>query len=409
MFGRTLARFVTTVALLAASIAWMGWIFLHTAADPTRSDRIAHAILDNPRARHEVAADIANGLASATNKALKSHGAPAVVDGADPALQAAIEAALADPRIAANLVDAISAEHEIALGETPAHPAAINTALLVTAVRAHLLPVEPAVARAIPSVGPKEITLPAARIPFARQLRAFANRWVRIVALGAVAGLLLAFLIGDRPGVIRRAGFWSIGAGLTWAIVPHLIAFAGDHWVQSQAAVIRAVVQGATGPVTATASALVIAGLAGVVVSYAAPQVLGSLHLGGGSAAGPPDRSVGRDHHPPPTSVRTDAPIAAASPRDATPRDAPPRPQAPRTDTWTPHSSAPPETPVVYDRRGHLPSGVHRRPGVSRAALGFDVAPGPGDGTETELDPTGPLPAVGPAPLPPGPLGESGA
>ena len=66
MFGRTLARFVTTLSLLAASVAWMGWIYLHTVADPTRSDRIAHAILDDARARHEVAVDISNGLASAT-------------------------------------------------------------------------------------------------------------------------------------------------------------------------------------------------------------------------------------------------------------------------------------------------------------------------------------------------------
>jgi hypothetical protein len=403
MFGRTLARFVTTLALLAASIAWMGWIFLRTAADPTRSDRIAHAILDSPPARHEVAVDIADGLATATDKALKSHGAPAVVDGADPALQAAVETALADPRIAANLVDAISAEHEIALGETPAHPAAIDTALLVTAVRAHLLPVEPAVARAIPSVGPKEIKLPAARIPFARQLRTFANRWVRIIALGAVAGVLLAFLIGDRPGVIRRAGFWAIGAGLTWAVVPHLIAFAGDHWVQSQAAVIRAVVQGATGAVTATASALVVAGLAGVAVSYAAPQVLGALRLGARTTGSPAPASVPGGARPARAAVRPDAPITATSGRGAAPR-----PQPPRTDTWTPHSAAPPDVPVVYDRRGHLPAGLHRRPGVSRAALGLDVPPARTDEAAftTEPAPTGPMPVVGPAPLPPGPMAD---
>ena len=220
MFGRTVARFLITLALLAASVAWLGWLFLHTAGDPTRSDRIAHAILDNPAARHEVAVDIADALAGATNKVLTAHHLPAVADGADPALQSAVDASLADPRIAANLVDAISAEHAEALGETPAHPPAIDTALLVTAVRAHLLPVEPALARAIPAVGPAAIKLPTAHIPFARQVRTAAKRWVGILALGAVAGLLAALLLGDRAQVLRRAGWWAIGAGLSWAIVP---------------------------------------------------------------------------------------------------------------------------------------------------------------------------------------------
>jgi hypothetical protein len=387
MFGRTLARFLTTLSLLAASVAWMGWIYLHTVADPTRSDRIAHAILDDPRARHEVAVDISNGLASATDKALKSHGAPAVVDGGDPALQSAVEASLADPRIAANLVDAISAEHAQALGETPAHPATINTALLVAAVRAHLLPVEPTVARALPTLGPSEIKLPAARVPFARQLRSFANRWVRLLALGAVGGAILAFLIGDRPGVLRRVGFWAIGAGLTWAVLPRLLAWGGDHWVRSQAAVIRAVLQGATGSVTAEASVLVAVGVAAVVVSYAAPQVLGVLSIGDkrGGAGRPPVASSPTPH--------------AAAPSVMTAMRSPDRRSAPRTDTWTPHRDQPGDVPVVYDRHGQLGTGPSRRPGVSRAALGLETQPAaPDPPYDAEMDPTGPLPPVTPGP-----------
>jgi hypothetical protein len=66
MLGRTLSRLLCTLAILAASVAWIGWLFLHTAGDPNRSDRIAHAILDDPRARQEVAADIAKGIAGAS-------------------------------------------------------------------------------------------------------------------------------------------------------------------------------------------------------------------------------------------------------------------------------------------------------------------------------------------------------
>jgi hypothetical protein len=407
MFGRILARVVTSLALVAASVAWMGWIYLHTAADPTRSDRIAHAILDDPRARHEVAVDISNGLASAANKALKSHGLPATVDGADPALESAVEAALAEPAITANLIDAISAEHALALGETPAHPAAIDTALLVSAVRAHLLPVEPGVARAIPLIGPSEIKLPSAKIPYARKLRLWANRWVRLLALGAAAGVLLALLIGDRVVVVRRAGFWAIGAGLTWAVMPRLLAWAGGKWVQSQAAVIRAVLQGATGSVTATATTLAVIGLACVVVSYAAPQLLGVISIGD-----VPRRRAHRRGTTPPAAPSASAP-PLARPLAGTRGASPLRPTAPRTDTWTPHDDTPREAPVVYDKEGRFTAGPARRRGVSRAALGLDApaaaqaaqaarapaapaAPGLGAPFDIELDPTGPLPPITP-------------
>jgi hypothetical protein len=385
MLGQTIARSVTTLALLAASVAWVAWIYLHTAADPTRSDRIAHAILADPQARHEVAADVANGLAAATNKVLASHGQPAVADGADPALQSAVDAALADPRITANLVDAISAEHAIALGAVPAHPATIDTGPLVTAVRAHLLPVEPSVARAIPAVGAGEIHLPTARIPYARQVRTWATRWTGVLALGACAGLILALLIGDRAGVLRRAGFWALGAALTWALLPPLIAWAADHAVRSQAAVIRAVLRGATGPVTAAATALAIAGAACVGVSYLAPRVLTSSG-GGRHRAGPAaPRAAPAFAAPPPGP----AALGTLAPSPPSGTWFPSRGASAPTDTWTPHDPTPPP-PVVYDQHGRFGDRTMRRPGVSRGAVGLDVTPDGGAGT-------------GPAPELPGP------
>jgi len=380
MLGQTVARFVTTLALLAASAAWVSWIYLHTAADPTRSERIAHAILADPQARHEVAADVANGLAAATNKVLTSHGQPAVADGADPALQSAVDAALADPRISANLVDAISAEHAIALGAVPAHPATIDTGPLVTAVRAHLLPVEPSIARAIPAVGAGEIHLPTAHIPYARQLRTWATRWTGVLALGACAGLILALLIGDRAGVLRRAGFWGLGAALTWALLPPLIAWAGDHAVRSQAAVIRAVLRGATGPVTATATALAIAGAACVAVSYLAPQMLGSVRGGRHRAGSTAPGSAAVAAYPAP-AARPGAPGAMAGTAPSGtwfPSRGAPTP----TDTWTPHDPTPPPAPVVYDQHGRFGPRTVRRPGVSRGAVGLDVTPDGAAGTD---------------------------
>ena len=111
-----------------------------------------------------------------------------------------------------NLVDAISAEHAIALVEP--HPAVIDTTTLVAAVRFDLGGVDPAMAKAIPNVASGQIKLPKAQIPLARQARTFANRWVGWLSLGALLGFVLAFLLGEPAraaaggglGARRRAG-----------------------------------------------------------------------------------------------------------------------------------------------------------------------------------------------------------
>ena len=387
MFTHSVARVVTAVALLAASAAWAGWVYLHTAADPTRSDRIAHAILADPQARHEVAADVADGLAGPTNKVLTSHGQPAVADGGDPALQSAVDAALADPRITANLIDAISAEHARALGVAPAHPASVDTGPLIAAVRAHLLPVEPGVAQAIPAIAASQIHLPTARIPYARQLRTWTKRWARVLALGACAGLILALLIGERAEVLRRAGFWALGAALAWALLPPLVAWAGHHWIRSQAAVIRAVLRGATGSVTAAATVLALAGAAGVAVSYLAPHLLGAV-----PRRTPPRRALRHGSAPaPPAAIAPAAPRAMAAsavpPGRSGPPGAwyPPRPATSTTDTWTRQEPAP--APLIdHDRFGDRPG---RRPGVSRGALGLDGGPERAVPTDAGAPPAG--------------------
>jgi hypothetical protein len=368
MLGRTLSRLLSTLAILAASVAWIGWLYLHTAGDPTRSDRIAHAILDNPQARQELAADIADGIAGAANQAATQAAARAgkqqptiLVSGDDPSLQKAVDEALGDPRIADNLIDAISAEHAIALGVKPAHPAVIDTATLVTAVRYYLANVDPVMAKAIPPMTSGQIKLPKAQIPLARQARTFANRWVGWLSLGALLGFVLAFLIGERARVLRRAGGWALGAGLTWAVIPPLITAAADAWVKSQAAVVKAIVHGVTGTVTATATGLAVAGVAAIVVSFVGGRLVNFGHgLVGGGAPGKGSRpavpagAAAGTVAPPPVGRQPVSSAARWGVRSST--DA----GGPSSDSWNPQSPAP--DPGVYDRFGH--AGHTRRQSV---------------------------------------------
>lgn len=427
VFGRAVASVVTAIAILAASVAWAGWVYLHTVADPTRSNRIAHAILDNPAARHELAADISDSLATAANKALASHHVTTTVDGGDPTLQAAVEGALSDPRIAANIVDAITAEHARVLGATPAHPAVIDTGQLVTAVRTRLAPADPELARILPTVAPAQVKLPVVKVPYARQARQWAQRWVHVLALGAVAGLLLGLLIGDRAAVLRRWGIWAIGAAASWAVLPPLAVWAGNTWAKSQAAVIRAVVRGATGGVNAVAVTLGLAGVAAVALSFVLPRLVSAALPSGVSRTRPGGPRAHAVTHaaaapfPPAPSVPAPQPGVPASPRPAT---------APRwgTDTWSPTGPRTEEVPVVYDRSGRLAARAPYGPAAAGPAsavagppreapwpspppaspvapLAAPTSPSAAAAREAAADGYGepPTPSPDPSPRPPGP------
>jgi hypothetical protein len=362
------AGVVTVLALLAASVAWVGWVYLRTVADPARSSRIAHAILGDPLARREVTVGVSDSIATAANKSVAARRLPLTVDGADPSLRAAVDAALSDPRIAANVLDAITAEHAEALGATPPHPAAVNTALLLAAVRAHLAPVDPQLAGALPALAPAQVRLPAVKIPYAGQARRWAEHWAHVLALGALAGLLLALLVGDRAAVLRRWGVWAIGAALSWAVLPPLAVWAGDTWAKSHAAVVRAVARGATAGVTAAAVVLVVGGTVAVVTSYVLPRLeearwrAGAHARGARPAGAPPVAPV------PPAQRGAVAPGRAGSPAAAA---AAASTWGWSTDPWAPSGPPTDEVPVLDDRTGKLTS----RPPVGPAAPALPAPP----------------------------------
>ena len=45
MLGRMASRVLTSLALLCATFAWAGWVYLRTIGDPARSEKIATAVL----------------------------------------------------------------------------------------------------------------------------------------------------------------------------------------------------------------------------------------------------------------------------------------------------------------------------------------------------------------------------
>lgn len=278
MIGRGMSRLLVTIALICASIAWTGWVILHTVADPSRSSRIAHAVFDDPEARGQLADDLASSLARAANTGAATATAGTGVkvpriDGDDPALRDAVAAALADPRVTTDVIDALAAEHANLLGVEPKRPATIDTALLVETVNRTLGAANPALATQLASAAPKSIELPDIEIPFAGAAHRFATTWVPRLAL--IAALLggTALAVGDRMRALRRIGVWAVGAGLLWVLVPRGIVWMAESWAPGNAAVVRAVLRGATGVVTAMATLLVLGGAAAIAASVVGKRV----------------------------------------------------------------------------------------------------------------------------------------
>ena len=278
MIGRGTSRLLVTVALLCASIAWTGWVLLHTVADPSRSSRIAHAVFDDPEARGQLADDLAASLARAANTAATTAAAGTGVkvpkiDGNDPTLRDAVASALADPRVTTDVVDALAAEHANLLGVEPKRPATIDTTLLIQAVNTSLAVVDPALATQLTSAAPKSVELPDVEIPYAGAAHRFATTWVPRLALIAVLLGGTALVVGDRLRVLRRIGVWAVGAGLLWVLIPRGIIWVAEQLAPDNAAVVRPLLRGATGVVTAMATVLVLGGLAAIGASIVGGRV----------------------------------------------------------------------------------------------------------------------------------------
>lgn len=272
MFGRSVARLVLGIGLLVASVAWTGWVVLQTVADPTRSSRVAHAVLDDPDARAVIADDLTASLAKAINAATSAGAAgtgvrPPTIAGDDPRLRSGVGLALDDPEVITDLVDAFAAQHANLLGVEPRQEVAMDTGRFVGAVATGVRAVDAGLADRLVAAAPATIEPPDIEVPYIGAVRRFAIEWVPRLAMIAAACVLLAFALGDRRRVARRAGTWAVGAGLLWVLVPRGIIWVVERWSPAHGALVRAVVQGATGEITALATLLVLGGLAAVAAS----------------------------------------------------------------------------------------------------------------------------------------------
>lgn len=279
--GRTMSgiisRVLVRVALVAASLAWAGFVFTHTVGDPGRGERIATAVLDDDDARAEVVAPISTAIMNATG--LPEDQRPLVIGRVDGLLR--------DPEGARAFIDPFAGSWARLLGEDDSRPSEVDVAPLLddlsipeldafiessTAVdgAADVAGTTDAVAGELVAEMPATaVPLPRVELGWMAGLRRAISGTVVPLALLAVGCFAVAFAIGDRRRVLRRAGVWGVAAGLVWAVVPWLAVVAARKWATGADSVISVALEEAVSGLRLVAVLLVVGGAAAVAASFA--------------------------------------------------------------------------------------------------------------------------------------------
>jgi hypothetical protein len=268
------SRLVVRLAIVAASLAWAGFVLTHTVADPGRGERIAEAVLADDAARAQVVAPMSSAVMSTTGLPPEQR---SFVD-------ANVDRVLRDPSTAAAFVDPFAGSWARLWGEDDPRPSDVDLAPVVDAIAAStpglgtgLLPTNQFIAPAVP--------LPRAQLGWMAGVRSFVGQATLVLAVAAAVGFALGFALGNRRWVLRRAGVWAIVAGIGWVVVPIVLVWAARRWAPGADQVVAVATEEAVGGLRATALLLVGAGVAVFASSFAPVGFLRVPDLAGGDTA----------------------------------------------------------------------------------------------------------------------------
>ena len=242
---RALAAVAVRIATVAASLALLSVVTVHTVGAPTRPGRVADAVLTSSAGRSVLTGSLAAAVRTAV---------PAVPEGTADRIAAA---AIGDPRLAAAVHAAASGAGELQLGPV---------------LRDAAVGIDPRLGAAVPAEG---LTVPLPGSGVVTRLAPFRDalttgwRWGAGLALTLVA---LAVLVAPRRSpVLRRAGGWCVGSGalgvVVFVVLPYGLTSAhlGD-WAGTAAVVLTAAGDGIAGPLTTLLVAGVVLLVASVVL-----------------------------------------------------------------------------------------------------------------------------------------------
>jgi hypothetical protein len=255
---RGLASLILGLSLLVASVAWSGFVLLHTVLDPGRSERLADEMLDNTVLRSALVGAMADSIEA---------GVPGGVELPRDQVEAAAGIALDDPRVEAVVRDGLVRIHQNALNGVD-EPVVIDPSAFGASARDALVGARPELDQVLPAVPPAAISLPDTGLSFLGDVRDYLQRTVYLASLGALAGAAAALVITrDRPGVLRRVALWAFAAAAFWLILGYGVPWLAGRVMPGSAAVFAAAVEVFLGAMILPALVLAGAGLALLLVS----------------------------------------------------------------------------------------------------------------------------------------------
>lgn len=349
MGRRLIGGVLVAIGLIAASLAWTGYAVSRTLLDPGRSQAIADDLYQD----REVRAQMRNSMADALDAAI-----PENVQVNRSELVAAADRALDDPLVEDLLVGGLIRAHQRFLGEdpNPDEPIVIDGAAMATASRTGLVNVRPELATVVPEPPSMPVTLPTDRLPNAGGFRAWLNGAVAMLAAIAVGLVVAAFVLtNDRPRVLRRVGFWAIGAAAFWLLVGVVLPELAHLLVPGPAAIFGAVVGVAAGGMIQPSITAAVAGAGAVVLSFLWAAVAAMM------GRRPAPARAGRPRDEP-------VPVGAPAPVQAHAAGVPSHHQQPvsQQQPMPPAAPAPPVPTQPSPQDGQTPAHTHVAPQVQQ-------------------------------------------
>lgn len=238
-------------------MAWAGFVFTQTVGDPSRGPRIADAVLADEAARAEVAAPITSAVMSST-------GLPAEQR---PFVAAQVDRLLLQPEGRHAFAETFAGAWARMLGDDDGRGTVLDVTPFLDDIAGAVPGLDPALIPAEAAV-PATVPVPDDDLAWLATLRRLVEASTIPLALVAVAGAGVAFVLGDRGWVLRRVGIWAVVAGGGWLLVPAVAVWATRRWATGADAVISVAVEAAVSGLRPAAIVLVAGGLAAFVVSF---------------------------------------------------------------------------------------------------------------------------------------------
>lgn len=346
--------------LILASLAWSGFSLSRTVLNPDRSEEIARHLYNDPFVKEFLEERVAQAVAAQM---------PLELGVANRDIKAAAASAMDSTEVEDTFVGALSTIHRQLLGlETPSGDSVkLNSPEIGEEIKFDLGKQVPGLGNALSSLDVLSVDLPVDSLPDVGSWRDKLANGVNLLALAALILVGVAFVItNNRPKILRRVGFWAIGAAAFWLILAVVIPVAAPVFLPESAALVGGFWGVAAQGMRMPSIVAVAAGVVAVVLSFIWGAT--SKHLVGAR----PTSAATRNANPIPavpyaTSNRPSAPVASSGPVSAA-RYGPP--------TGQPVPPRPPGGPTrdatqVYQGQGFTPpspAGPHTTPPSSSAS-----------------------------------------